>query len=123
MADNLVARLLRNYEPWRIIRECAALRIEKLEAEVARLTREKDSATHKIDVIWEHHGIWMKRATAAEARVDRLEKALQPFAMMADRYTNEAPDSHFTENAVSLGDLRRARAALDDTSETKVVDQ
>jgi hypothetical protein len=58
------------------------------------------------------------RATAAEARVRELESGLKPFAQLADKYDPpEGDDDHTTWDQTALatlGDLRRARALLED---------
>ena len=47
------------------------------------------------------------------ARIEVLEEALRPFARLAEYGDAHAPDTHDNDEiGVAVGDLRRARAAL-----------
>lgn len=70
------------------------------------------------DCDWERF-VPEERLTAALARVERLEKALVPFAEAADNLEgNEREDQHLWESPeammLSVKDLRAARSALSD---------
>jgi hypothetical protein len=66
----------------------------------------------------------LDRAEAAERKVERLREALKPFARMADRLSYEGSlwrddETHWVrcvefDPEPTVGDLRRARAALDE---------
>ena len=73
---------------------------------------------------------WKAKATAAEAERDRLREALKPFAEQAETHNAQFQDEMFIDDYVrapgevwvsfariTLGDLRRARAALSTAKE------
>lgn len=84
----------------------------------------RESQVHKdLQAIMKAHNETLARATASESeaaalreRVGVLEKALEPFAKTAEYYEpNEGDDADhlWGENNLKIGDLRRARTALE----------
>lgn len=94
----------------------AAIDAEK--AKVAELERHtQDALTEKEAVVSEYVKSVERltdRATAAEARADRLAKALEPFARRADYWeqVNGKGGSDRAETCHAIGDFKKARAAL-----------
>jgi hypothetical protein len=106
------------------------------QAQIERLTRERDEAIDKRDgwkLQWEQEvkahsevASWFKdertRAEAAEAEVKRLREALEPFAqwvqtMEANEFLSGSRFSHWSDEykpveTVTVGDFRGARYAL-----------
>ena len=93
-----------------------------------------EKAPQAIALVGADRDDWRKRAFAAEAalsrlqadrdaEVGRLRAALEPFAREADFYEDEGPplrkhypdEDGYRSDLSSIGDLRRARAALTET--------
>jgi hypothetical protein len=104
----------------------AADRIERLEAENARLTKERDEARSQRDDLGRAWDQADARAIAAEARVATLSKALEPFARACSIHFNDwCPDetpAWFVDDedgepgwekpaSVTVGHFRAAREA------------
>lgn len=91
---------------------------DELSAIAHHLDAEADSNSvlHIIREVQADLSIAADRANAAEARVKALEDALEPFADLASRYDPDDGDDDDrcwqVEASPRLGDLRRARAAL-----------
>lgn len=96
-----------------------------LEAENARLRAEADRWDKRFWRMSEHYDKQSIRASAAEARVAVLEKALQPFAAYLDTAAwdlnnngDPLPDDHGMGWVyLTIGNFREARAALTPTKE------
>lgn len=120
---NTLSDARRDASNWRRLHDEQEAEVERLSAEVARLTKDRDEfaelvveygAMHSPDgmeILAKDRDKWFDRATAAEAEIADLRaklaqavEALEPFTL-PDVYS---PDiGYFT-----IGDLRRARAAL-----------
>lgn len=88
-------------------------RAESAEARLAECERERDEARNAAVESSGIAGEACIRATNARARVEALEKALKPFADIAqyiEEHCHDIDDND--ETSVSIGDLFAARAAL-----------
>lgn len=91
-----------------------------------------DCTCREVMVPFAQHPDWQSRALAAEAKVERMREALKPFAdaghLVPGEHLTDAghivnPDHHKIVTygnepgpyaSITLGDLRNARAALED---------
>lgn len=97
-----------------VLAEIAQPRISALEAQVARLTTISNEA---IGLAEHRGGLLAKR----DAQVARLREAAQPIARYADDYAEQEDDSFqvwrdASAIAITVGNLRRLRAALSSTA-------
>ena len=113
--------------PLKVMQEQAA-RIADLQADLARVTAERDAAMagqSAVITARDMMGGWWAEAKvcaeAAEAKVARLVEAIRPLAEMAERYDPEDGDNDlecWSGLAVpKIKHLRAARAALSDIKE------
>lgn len=81
--------------------------LAQLEQERQRAERDKDNVGYVMDT--KNEVIEMLRA-----RVEELERALQPFTMLVTpaSYRDHTPVWSYDDITITHGDLRRARAAL-----------
>lgn len=85
---------------------------------------ERDNHDQKIfdelqQEVWDLEGALEATTTKldeAESRIKRLEEALMPFCHVENNMDSETPDEAEIElyDGITAGDLRRARAALED---------
>lgn len=87
----------------------AADELTRLRGEVERLTRERDEAFQKyVDA--------NEARIDAEAKVAKLREVLLPFADIGE-WSEDFFDASMASVDVALGDLRRARAVLQETEQ------
>jgi hypothetical protein len=55
---------------------------------------------------------WQDRAEKAEAEIERLRAALQPFANYAECFNRDFEDNDPAYGRITVGDFRRARKLL-----------